>query len=1376
MSEKSSHPAAATDEGGARKALLRQALGRIEELERRLARSEGAGIGAGAGQQPIAVIGIGCRFPGGATTPERYWENLAAGRDAVTEVPADRWDERWFDPDPEAVGKTTSRHGGFVGPVDGFDAAFFGISPRDARAMDPQQRLLLECVWEALERAGIPPRSLSGSRTGVFCGIATTDYGWLVQEAQGAAGLDAYFLTGVAPSFMAGRVAHAFGFEGPAVAVDTACSSSLVALHLACNALRAKESDAAVAAGVNLMLAPMSQVMMSKVGVLSATGRCRAFDASADGFVRGEAVGAVILKRLSDAEAAGDPILAVIRGSAVNQDGATNGLTVPSRQAQERVIAAALASAGMAAHQVSYVEAHGTGTALGDPIELRALGEVYSRGRSAERALWVGSVKTNFGHTEAAAGIAGFIKAVLAVGGAGIPPHLHFQRATPHVELDALGLRVPVTLVPWRDAPRIAGVSAFGASGTNAHVIVEAAAPEVAPEVAASASRATSERSAELFTLSARSPAALAALASRYAEGLAGASLSSRTPGEIASSMARTRGHHEHRLAVVAESAAELATALAAVGRGAAISETTPWARGVVESKARPRVAFVFSGLGSQWAGMAGELMGSEPVFREAIERCAAAFAPRVGWSLVDELGAEVLTTRAEILQPLLFAMHVALAALWRSWGVQPDVVLGHSLGEAAAAHVSGALSLEDAALVVLRRSELAASRSGHGGMLLVELSEAEAGAAIGGRGDRLSVAVINGPASTVISGELAALDEVRDELAARGVFCRRVQVDFASHSPQMDPLLPRLREALGELTPRRTSVPMLSTVTGQPIAGEELGAAYWARNLREPVQLAGGVGHLLAGGVRVFLEVSAHPVVQQAIEVAVEETAAAVALGTMRRERPVRRTMLATLAELYVRGAVGQLAALYPRAARLPLPTYPFQRERYWVAPRRDARAGSGSGVAPGAALLGAGVESSLTGETLLWQRGWDAESAGFLGEHVVEGMAFAPATVFPLLAAEASRRASASSRSDSTSGSEGRAVHEVRELRFAAPLPLLPSAPREVQLAWPAPGRFQLASRRAGEAWVVHAAGAARPFKDAPGERSSSFADELSSLRQRTAAEPRRMTGAAFYRELLGRGLANGPALRSLEELWLGDGEALARLAVPATSARVAHGLLQHPLLLDGALTAVGALLLEESRGKRAPIPVGISGLLAAETAALAGYARVSVRVEASNGSDSDDERWLADVSVRDERGGFIAEVAGLALERVAHVAPDTDASTEPSNEDNPLDSSFSAEDSTLGAALATAAPDTHAALLTPFLLRLLAAVLGADPSRLTADSSLTSSGLDSLMALELRKRVERALGVRLSAARILAGGTVAELAAHLAESLHALTHEEG
>ncbi len=815
-----------------------------------------------ANNEPIAIIGIGCRFPG-ANDPAAFWQLLRDGVDAIREVPADRFDQHaFYDPDPAIPGKMNTRWGGFLDQVDRFDANFFGISPREALGMDPQQRLLLEVTWEALQDAGQVPERLAGTQAGVFIGIATNDYGRL--QWNDLERIDAYAGTGNALSIAANRISFLFDFRGPSLAIDTACSSSLVAVHLACASLRSGECTLALAGGVNLILSPAIAINFTKAGAMAPDGRCKAFDARANGYVRSEGAGVAVLKPLAKALADGDPIYAVIRGSAVNQDGRSNGLMAPNPLAQEAVLREAYRQAGVSPGQVHYVEAHGTGTLLGDPIEAQALGAVLAIERPAGRQCALGSVKTNLGHLEAAAGIAGLIKVALALRHREIPPSLHFEKPNPHIPFDELPLRVQTALGPWptEARPALAGVSSFGFGGTNAHVVLQ--------EAPASISRppdAERRVDAQLLPLSARSPEALRALARAYLDFL-GTPQSAASLPDVCYTASVRLAHHDHRLAMTGNSPAQMTERLEAFLQ----SETRPGlSSGRKHSARRRKLVFVFPGQGSQWFGMGRRLLEQEAVFREVIERCDRAMRPYGDWSLLAELAAADAAhsrlNEIEVIQPALFAIQVALAALWRSWGIEPHAVVGHSLGEVAAAHVAGALSFEDAVRIVCRRSRLFKRTVGQGAMAAVDLSIEDARRVLVGREDRVSIAVSNGPSSTVLSGDPAALAAILDELQRRDIFCRMVNVDFASHSPQMEPLRADLLLALEGLEPQLESVPIYSTVTGQISHGPEFDALYWVRNMREPVLFAAAVQRLAEDGHDIFLEISPNPILLGAIQ-----------------------------------------------------------------------------------------------------------------------------------------------------------------------------------------------------------------------------------------------------------------------------------------------------------------------------------------------------------------------------------------------------------------------------------------------------------------------------------------------------------------------------
>ncbi|MFI9220101.1 type I polyketide synthase [Streptomyces werraensis] len=908
-----------------------------------------AGV-APATDEPLAIVAMSTRLPGGVDSPEALWELVTERRDAISGFPVDRdWDlDGLYHPDPDHPGTSYTRSGGFLHDAAQFDAALFGISPREALAMDPQQRLLLETSWEALERAGIDPLSTRGSDIGVFTGIVHHDY--VTRLRQVPEDVQGYLMTGTAASVASGRVSYVFGFEGPAVTVDTACSSSLVAMHLAAQALRQGECSMALAGGATVMASPDAFMEFSRQRGLSADGRCKAFSSTADGTGWAEGVGVVVLERLSVARERGHKVLAVLRGSAVNQDGASNGLTAPNGPSQQRVIRRALASAGIEADGVDVVEAHGTGTALGDPIEAQALLATYGKDRDAERPLWLGSLKSNIGHAQAAAGVAGVIKMVQALRHGIMPATLHVDTPTEQVDWSAGAVELLTEAREWprEGRPRRAGVSSFGASGTNAHLILEEApAEEHAP-------RPLPLAGVVPLVVSARSAGSLAGQAGRLAafvEESDGVSLTS-----VAGALVAGRAALGERAVVVADSRDDAVAGLRVLARG---ESGTNLVSGSAGSGVPGKVVWVFPGQGSQWAGMGRELLDASPVFAERVAECAAALEPWVDWSLVDVLRGEVepaLLERVDVLQPASFAVMVGLAAVWASVGVEPDAVVGHSQGEIAAACVSGALSLEDAARVVALRSQAIRNQlAGRGGMASVALSEAEAVSRLTRWADRVEVAAVNGPSSVVIAGDAEALDEALEALSADGVRVRRVAVDYASHTRHVEDIRDTLADTLAGVEAQAPSIPFYSTVTGEWVedAGV-LNGAYWYRNLRGQVGFGPAVTDLLGQGHRTFVEVSAHPVLVQPITETVYAAGAdseALVTGSLRRDDGGLRRLLASMAELFVRGVTVDWTGVLPTgatSARLELPTYAFDRQRYWL--QEAEGADEAAGVAEGA------------------------------------------------------------------------------------------------------------------------------------------------------------------------------------------------------------------------------------------------------------------------------------------------------------------------------------------------------------------------------------------------------------------------------------------
>ncbi|MCW2869730.1 type I polyketide synthase, partial [Actinacidiphila oryziradicis] len=950
--------------------------------------SEAESKAASQNNEPIAIVGMACRYPGGADTPDELWRLLTEGRDVIGPFPADRgWDlDNLYDPDPDRPGRTYAREGGFLYDAGEFDAAFFGISPREALAADPQQRLLLETSWEALEHAAIDPIGLRGSTTGVFAGVIAQEYGPSLHHLP-AEQTDGYVLTGSTTSVASGRIAYTLGLEGPAVTVDTACSSSLVALHLAAQSLRSGECDLALVGGATVMSAPGMFIEFSRQRGLAPDGRCKPFAGAADGTGWGEGAGVLVLEKLSDAVRRGHRVLAVLRGSAVNQDGRSSQLTAPNGPSQQRVIRQALASAGLGPGDVDVVEAHGTGTRLGDPIEAQALIATYGQGRSAERPLWLGSLKSNIGHTQAAAGVAGVIKVVQAIRHGVLPKTLHVDQPSPHVDWSDRTVRLLTQDQRWPDSgsPRRAAVSAFGVSGTNAHVIIEQAPDPVEPAQADSGAgagprAATAARAGLGPGVTARTEptvdAGTAVLSTTSvsagapaAPGVAAVALavlpwvvSGRTPQALRAQAGRLADHLTRAADRPVDIAYSLATTRAALEeRAVAIGDPEPLrapagaedAAGLIRGTADAdgKVVFVFPGQGSQWVGMAAGLLDTSPVFAAQIDACAAALAPYTDWSLLDVLrdveGAPD-PDRVDVVQPALWAVMVALAELWKAYGVAPDAVVGHSQGEVAAAYVAGGLTLDDAARIVALRARALATLSGRGGMVAVALSAPEAVARIARWRGRLSIGVVNGPSSVAVSGDPDALAELTAECAADGIRTSVIPIDYASHSAQTDALRDELLALLGPVRPHDGTVPLLSTVTADWQDASGLDAAYWVANLRQTVRFEEATRALAADGHTVFVEVSPHPVLTSAIQETLESAGSPrpVVVGSLRRGQGGPARWLTSVAELYVRGVPVDWSAAFTgtRPLRVDLPTYAFQRQRYWLDATRSPEQTPGS------------------------------------------------------------------------------------------------------------------------------------------------------------------------------------------------------------------------------------------------------------------------------------------------------------------------------------------------------------------------------------------------------------------------------------------------
>lgn len=1110
--------------------------------------------GSGA-REPIAIVGIGCRFPGRANDPEAFWNLLESGTDAITDVPAERWNSQaFYDADSSRPGKTYSRWGGFVEGIDRFDPHAFGISPREAARMDPQQRLLLEVAWESLEDGGVPLERLSGSNTAVFVGISSFDYSVLATSFRDRGGVDVYSNTGGSLSIAANRLSYCFNLRGPSLAVDTACSSALVAVHLACESLWRDGCTLALAGGVNALLLPDWYVGFCRMGMLSPEGRCRAFDAGANGFVRSEGAGVVVLKPLAQAVADGDRVYAVIRGTAVNQDGRTPGMTVPNEDAQTALILQACQRAGVAPGQIQYVEAHGTGTPVGDPIEARALGRALADGRGDGQPCLVGSVKTNIGHLEAGAGIAGLIKVALSLQHRRIPGNLHFDRPNPDIDFDGLRLRVPTRSEPWPSDPEAAtaGINAFGFGGTNAHVVLQEAPVSAHGSTKTQISQ-PGERGlrACLIPLSARGPEALRAAARALAEfvtpGPAAVSLE-----EIASNAALRRTHHEDRVAVVASTVEELAESLRAFASGQNAKGTI---EGLATGGRPPRTAFVCSGQGPQWWAMGRELLRTEPVFRGAVARCDAILRRFGSWTLLDELTADESASRMDvtaIAQPCLFAIQVGLAALWDSWGVRPEALVGHSVGEVAAAYLASVFNLEDAVRIIYHRGRCMEQAPARGRMLAAALTQDEALSLIAEYGDRVALAAVNSPGSVTLSGEAGPLDECAERLDAKGVFHRVLKVQHAFHSAQMDPIRTALLAALEGIRPRVAVLPLFSTVHGRRVEGPELGPDYWWQNVRQAVRFADGVNGLIERETDIVVELSPHPVLAASVtECFAQQGRKMTVLPSLRRQEGERATLLRSLGALHVQGLPVDWTGVFPgpnRFVRLPL--YPWQRERCWY---ESVESRASRLTPPAHPLLGVG----RGGPRPEWDARFDLRQRPYLADHRVRHAVIVPATVYLEMAFGAARE---------TLEAEG---CELRNVTLANPCFLAPEEPLWVQSTFdPATSTLQVATRPAqaqdAREWTTHLTTVVRPRPSEPEDRSLT----LDAIRRRC---PRTYSHEQCYDYLRLIGLDYGPLFRGIEHVLQGERESLGSVRLPQALESEDETHLFHPALLDACLQVV-------------------------------------------------------------------------------------------------------------------------------------------------------------------------------------------------------------
>ncbi|MGH6771548.1 MAG: amino acid adenylation domain-containing protein [Xanthobacteraceae bacterium] len=1161
----------------------------------------------------IAIIGMGCILPGGVDSPEALWQLLCNARDAITEVPASRWTvDTFFDPDPGTPGKTATRWGGFVDNVDGFDASFFGISPREAAVMDPQQRMLLETTWRALEDAGLQVGKLAGSRTGVYVGISHSDYHGI--QKFGRFEIDVHTSTGGALSIAANRLSHRFDLRGPSLSIDTACSSSLVALDIACNALRSGECEMALVGGVNAILTPDVTITFSRASMLSPDGRCKAFDSRANGYVRGEGAGMVVLKPVTRAIADGDRIHAVIRGTAVNQDGRTTTITVPSLHAQVAMLREVCRRGMIDPSQVGYVEAHGTGTPVGDPIEAEAIGTVFGA-RRAGRPCLIGSIKTNIGHLEPAAGVAGLMKAALCVEHGQIPGNLHFKTVNPNIRMSELGIEVCQGLVDFPNGrgPLVAAVNSFGFGGTNACAIVQQQQP-----ARRKTNGAPSGNYPVLLPLSAASKTALEAKAGQLAE-----TIDTETAlADTAGTLSLRRSHLDHRAAVIARSTDEATGRL----RGTAKSETGD---GLIYGRrgVDPRVVFVFTGQGAQWWGMGRGLLERDPLFRTTVESCDAVFQKLSGWSLVEQLMRPQEDSRMDqtiVAQPTTFALQVGLAALWKTWGVEPAAVVGHSIGEMAAAYTAGALSLEDAVHVVYHRSRLQELARFQGGMAAVGMSAADAGRFLHEEQFGLEIAAINSPDVVTIAGDKGELDRMLAHLAsARAeVFARRLRVDYAFHTRQMDPFEDELRRSLEAIASHTSEVKIISTVTGKPVQAGELNAEYWWRNMREPVMFHAAIDAAVDDGFNTFVEVGAHPVLAGPVRsILAARGKKGVVVASLDREKTDEDFLAGSLAELYVNGVELDWTEIAPKGWNfIQLPRHPFEKTSFWAESEEARSARFDHPVHP---LLGFRLKTGVP----RWQAHFNADMPRFLGDHRVDGTTVFPAAGYVELCLAAARE------------TLGPGPWEIESIAFHDALILTPNVFVVVETSVdPERGKVAVLSRTRGEDgdWTCRATARIRAW---------SGREPVLKAWHPKLEPPAHFEQPRFYRQLRQEGHEFGPAFQGVRLLWREHAQSLGLVTLPP-EAGTNSGYLLHPSILDGCFQIIRGFrdFQDKTDGDRVlALPVSIDRLRFFRSPGESAFSRATAVKETPT-------HITADISIISQTGEIVAAIEGFCCQRVS------------------------------------------------------------------------------------------------------------------------------
>jgi acyl transferase domain-containing protein len=1270
--------------------------------------------------EAIAIVGLGCRLPGNVSTIDQLIAVLREGRDCITEVPADRWDvDAFYDPDPLTPGKTYVRHGGFIADVKYFDAAFFGISDSEAARMDPQQRLILETVWHALENAGQAAEELARSNTGVFLAMMNTNNYWQLKTVfEGLAGITAYDAMGDATSIAAGRISHFLGLEGPCLTLDTACSGSMVALHLARQSILAGECDSAIVAGVSAILTPHVHVAFSKVGLMSRSGHCKAFDEAADGYIRGEGCVALLLRRQSLAVARRDHILASVVASAINQDGRTPAITAPNGQTQESVMRLALTRVGINPNEVGYVEAHGTGTPVGDPIEMSALVNVYGKGRSDP--LYVGSAKSNFGHIESAAGLLGVAKAALSLEQQLIFPSIHFNRLNPNIDLGDAPVRVPTTGMRWPsgERPRLAAINSFGYSGTNAHVVLEETQPRQTGQ--------GTPRLSELIVLSAKSTGGLQELADRWSSFLDDDN--SFALGDIAFTAATGRTHFRHRLAMVAHGKSEASEKLQIWREG-----RVPKAFAVGQSAgARKKVAFVFTGQGSQYPGMARELYNTEPRFKAAIDRCAGLMDDDLGTPLQELLfgaNSAALLQNTRYVQPALVAVEYALADLLTFWGIEPDYVIGHSVGEIVAATVAGALELDDAVRLVLARGRLMGGLPRNGKMLALDATAEQARQWLAGKEAEISIAAVNGPTSVVLSGSAGAVDAVAQLAAAAGQRVKELEVSHAFHSPLMEPILDELEQIAGRLRISRGRIPVISNLTGEPL-GEQLPARYWSAHVRQPVLFHKGICKLVEAGCSVFVEIGPHPALSPMIAAAVDGSKARCVPTLMRDQQDVSH-ILQALGSLYVNGAPVRFERLFANSTeqRVPLPLYPFRRDHHWI--RFDQGFIEPSKLAGETAPKPTVELHPLLGRATIMEPRravFDATVAATQPwvDHRIMGSTVFPGTGYLEMAARGFSAAN---------GREWQSI-ALRDVTFERPLVLAYGRPKKLNMTLESRssnGTSHATFTISAGNNEIHCRGRVAAATDAADKVS--VEEELGRMQSKLEVGP-------FYGELRKRSFEYGASFSTIRELWIGrpgSGEAIARISPSPRQDGTDHPF-TYTTALDGCLQVFGAALrtLDANDPSGAFVPHSIQSVMLRNKTVSQLWSHARVR------TNGDGRALVATIRVVTGEGDTLADIDGLELRPIAKFSLVRGGGETRTSE------YVSETREQLVARLGKLPQTDRAGVLAKWLIVEVKEILGQaaeeiDLDNLDPSTAFIEIGLDSLLITELQRRIQEKLQFR-------------------------------